>query len=89
MDVEPYIQTIESNGIAKEEEVDELLVDADDMSDFEEDEDDDPNEFRIREPLPEYKEYKRNLFEVHRMYASFFCSDTHSNDILFRNGSFK
>jgi len=89
MDVDPYIQTIEVNGMAKEEEVDELLADVDEMSDFEEDENDDPNEFRIREPLPVYREYKRKLLEVHSMCASFLCSDTHSNGVLFRNGSFK
>ncbi len=88
MDVEPYIQTNEVNGMAKEEEVDELLADVDDMSDFE-DENDNPNEFRIHEPLPEYREYKRKLSDVHSMCASFLCSDTHSNGILFRNGSFK
>ena len=72
MNMEPHIQTISPNGVAKEEEVDELLADADDDEwEFDENEyDDDPNEFRVHDPLPEYREYKRNLLEVHRMSAS-------------------
>jgi hypothetical protein len=72
MDEVPLIQTIQLNGVSKEEEVDELLqddADADDLSDFD-DEVDDPNEFRVHEPLPEYIEYKRKLSEVHRKSVS-------------------
>lgn len=88
MNMEPPIQTIGPNGVAKEEEVDELLADADDDEwEFDENENDDPNEFRVHDPLPEYREYKRKLLEVHRMSAS--CAENPSNTVSFRNGSFK
>jgi hypothetical protein len=93
MDVEPSIQTIQFNGGPKEEEVDELIADPDadyDLSDVEDElEIDDPNEFRIRDALPEYKEYKRKLSEVHSRRASFLCTDNRSDYIAFSNGSFK
>jgi hypothetical protein len=71
MDVEPPpIQTIQST--LKEEDIDQLLADdADDSSDFEEELD--PNVFRIHDPLPDYREYKRNLLEVHRRHLSVLC----------------
>jgi hypothetical protein len=73
MNEEPVIQMIEPD-VAKEEEVDELLADVDD-GEWESDENEigDPNEFRIRDALPEYREYKKKLSEVHRTYTVLLC----------------
>jgi hypothetical protein len=90
MNVGPLIQTIEPNSVAKEEEVDELLADADDDEwEYDENEISDPNEFRVHDPLPEYREYKRNLSEVHSTCGPVLCVDNPSDVALFRNGSFK
>jgi hypothetical protein len=44
-------------------------MEEDDLSELEED--DNPNEFRIHDPLPQYREYKRKLSELHS--KSGFC----------------
>jgi hypothetical protein len=91
MDVEPSIQTLETNCILKEEEFDELLADdaADDSSDFEDDVED-PNEFKIRDPLPAFREYKRKLSEVHSkpVYMSSAWTSV-LTPITIRNGPFQ
>ena len=70
---EPAIQTLPFNGVQKEEEVDQLVPDyTEELSDSEDDVDD-ADEFRIRDPLPPYREYKSKLSDVHGnlLYASF------------------
>jgi hypothetical protein len=62
------MQIIEPGANTKEEEVDQLMEEAD-LSELEED--DNPNKFRIHDPLPEYREYKRKLSELHS--KSGFC----------------
>ena len=58
----PPMAILNHSSSAKEEEVDQLMEDGD-LSDMEDDSD--PNEFRVYDPLPQYKEYKRKLSEVH------------------------
>ena len=67
MDEGSSMQILEPVANTKEEEVDQLLEG--DLSELEDD--DNPNEFRIHDPLPEYREYKRNLSELHS--KSGFC----------------
>jgi hypothetical protein len=72
MDVEPSIQTI--NGMVRKKKNSTNLLTQTTCQILMKSEPEDPNEFRIRDPLPEYREYKRKLSEVHSMRASFLCS---------------
>lgn len=60
----PPMAVLNHSSSAKEDEVDQLVEDGD-LSDIEDDHDSNPNEFRVYDPLPQYKEYKRKLSEVH------------------------
>lgn len=59
------MQIFEPISSTKEEEVDQLLEEGD-LSELEED--DNPNEFRVHDPLPQFREYKRKLSELHSKY---------------------
>ncbi|KAF9534247.1 hypothetical protein CPB83DRAFT_843925 [Crepidotus variabilis] len=65
---QPSVAAFPANIEPKDEDVDQLAEDEDDDEPPEtDDEDMDPTQFRIHKPLPVYREYTRQLGDVHRM----------------------